>query len=135
MEYMDQNDERLKSEGECSATHWPSPSALRSERKRKKWVMRKSEEQSRVRAEHIGAGWCVGSVPGPDAPFFPYAADTLPRSGEQERKNPMALYILKDKVSCPVKEAPWNARELMMWPSLCSICRNLCVIPTLEIKK
>lgn len=27
------------------------------------------------------------------------AADTLPRSGEQERKNPMALYILKDKVS------------------------------------
>ncbi|KAB1254680.1 Hepatocyte cell adhesion molecule [Camelus dromedarius] len=26
-------------------------------------------------------------------------ADTLPRSGEQERKNPMALYILKDKVS------------------------------------
>ncbi|XP_042136615.1 hepatic and glial cell adhesion molecule isoform X1 [Peromyscus maniculatus bairdii] len=24
-------------------------------------------------------------------------ADTLPRSGEQERKNPMALYILKDK--------------------------------------
>lgn len=47
----------------------------------------------------------------------------------------MALYILKDKVSCPVKEAPWNARELMMWPSLCSICRNLCVIPTLEIKK
>lgn len=32
LEYMDQNDDRLKSEGELSATHWPSPSALRSER-------------------------------------------------------------------------------------------------------
>lgn len=43
-----------------------------------------------------------------------YAADTLPRSGEQERKNPMALYILKDKVSRSVEESPWNAWEPMM---------------------
>uniref|UniRef100_D3ZEI4 Hepatic and glial cell adhesion molecule n=1 Tax=Rattus norvegicus TaxID=10116 RepID=D3ZEI4_RAT len=33
-------------------------------------------------------------------------ADTLPRSGEQERKNPMALYILKDKDSSEPDENP-----------------------------
>nr|XP_012325628.1 hepatocyte cell adhesion molecule [Aotus nancymaae] len=33
-------------------------------------------------------------------------ADTLPRSGEQERKNPMALYILKDKDSPEPEENP-----------------------------
>ncbi|KAK7806427.1 hypothetical protein U0070_014741 [Myodes glareolus] len=33
-------------------------------------------------------------------------ADTLPRSGEQERKNPMALYILKDKDSPEQDENP-----------------------------
>ncbi|XP_028611753.1 hepatocyte cell adhesion molecule isoform X1 [Grammomys surdaster] len=33
-------------------------------------------------------------------------ADTLPRSGEQERKNPMALYILKDKDSSEADENP-----------------------------
>ncbi|XP_042530891.1 hepatocyte cell adhesion molecule isoform X2 [Dipodomys spectabilis] len=33
-------------------------------------------------------------------------ADTLPRSGEQERKNPMALYILKDKDSPDPEENP-----------------------------
>ncbi|KAI6052953.1 HEPACAM [Marmota monax] len=33
-------------------------------------------------------------------------ADTLPRSGEQERKNPMALYILKDKDSPEPEETP-----------------------------
>ncbi|KAM9221471.1 hepatic and glial cell adhesion molecule isoform 2-T2 [Dugong dugon] len=33
-------------------------------------------------------------------------ADTLPRSGEQERKNPMALYILKDKDSPESEEHP-----------------------------
>ncbi|XP_047375495.1 hepatocyte cell adhesion molecule isoform X2 [Sciurus carolinensis] len=32
--------------------------------------------------------------------------DTLPRSGEQERKNPMALYILKDKDSQETEENP-----------------------------
>ncbi|KAF7470744.1 Hypothetical predicted protein [Marmota monax] len=32
--------------------------------------------------------------------------DTLPRSGEQERKNPMALYILKDKDSPEPEETP-----------------------------
>ncbi|XP_029337042.1 hepatocyte cell adhesion molecule isoform X2 [Mus caroli] len=32
--------------------------------------------------------------------------DTLPRSGEQERKNPMALYILKDKDSSEPDENP-----------------------------
>ncbi|XP_023095026.1 hepatocyte cell adhesion molecule isoform X5 [Felis catus] len=32
--------------------------------------------------------------------------DTLPRSGEQERKNPMALYILKDKDSPEPEENP-----------------------------
>ncbi|XP_053451945.1 hepatocyte cell adhesion molecule isoform X4 [Nycticebus coucang] len=34
------------------------------------------------------------------------AEDTLPRSGEQERKNPMALYILKDKDSPEPEENP-----------------------------
>ncbi|XP_011857095.1 PREDICTED: hepatocyte cell adhesion molecule [Mandrillus leucophaeus] len=33
-------------------------------------------------------------------------ADTLPRSGDQERKNPMALYILKDKDSPEPEENP-----------------------------
>uniref|UniRef100_A0A8C3VQU6 Hepatic and glial cell adhesion molecule n=1 Tax=Catagonus wagneri TaxID=51154 RepID=A0A8C3VQU6_9CETA len=33
-------------------------------------------------------------------------ADTLPRSAEQERKNPMALYILKDKDSPESEENP-----------------------------
>ncbi|XP_044608134.1 hepatic and glial cell adhesion molecule isoform X2 [Equus asinus] len=33
-------------------------------------------------------------------------ADTLPRSGEQERKSPMALYILKDKDSPEPEENP-----------------------------
>ncbi|XP_066221224.1 hepatic and glial cell adhesion molecule isoform X3 [Saccopteryx leptura] len=32
--------------------------------------------------------------------------DTLPRSGEQERKNPMALYILKDKDAPEPEEEP-----------------------------
>lgn len=39
-------------------------------------------------------------------PSLPRAADTLPRSGEQERKNPMALYILKDKDSPEPEENP-----------------------------
>lgn len=45
--------------------------------------------------------WLVGSVLDLGQPphSLPRAADTLPRSGEQERKNPMALYVLKDKVS------------------------------------
>ncbi|XP_023557255.1 hepatocyte cell adhesion molecule [Octodon degus] len=33
-------------------------------------------------------------------------ADTLPRSGEQDRKNPMALYVLKDKDSPESEENP-----------------------------
>ncbi|XP_012585302.1 PREDICTED: hepatocyte cell adhesion molecule isoform X4 [Condylura cristata] len=33
-------------------------------------------------------------------------ADSLPRSGEQERKNPMALYILKDKDTPDLEENP-----------------------------
>ncbi|XP_036210259.1 hepatocyte cell adhesion molecule isoform X3 [Myotis myotis] len=33
-------------------------------------------------------------------------ADTLPRSGEQERKNPMALYVLKDKDAQEPEEEP-----------------------------
>ncbi|CAK6440309.1 unnamed protein product [Pipistrellus nathusii] len=33
-------------------------------------------------------------------------ADTLPRSGEQERKNPMALYVLKDKEAQEPEEEP-----------------------------
>uniref|UniRef100_A0A2K6RML0 Hepatic and glial cell adhesion molecule n=1 Tax=Rhinopithecus roxellana TaxID=61622 RepID=A0A2K6RML0_RHIRO len=37
---------------------------------------------------------------------LPCAADTLPRSGDQERKNPMALYILKDKDSPEPEENP-----------------------------
>lgn len=74
--------------------------------------------------------WCR-SVRGPDLPpppFFPCAADTLPRSGEQERKNPMALYILKEKVSRSVKMLPRHARESVMWPLVRSIYRNLCEI-------
>ncbi|XP_060035805.1 hepatic and glial cell adhesion molecule isoform X4 [Erinaceus europaeus] len=34
------------------------------------------------------------------------AEDTLPRSGEQERKNPMALYILKDKDPPELEDKP-----------------------------
>ncbi|XP_036305390.1 hepatocyte cell adhesion molecule isoform X4 [Pipistrellus kuhlii] len=33
-------------------------------------------------------------------------ADTLPRSGEQERKNPLALYVLKDKEAQEPEEEP-----------------------------
>lgn len=77
---------------------------------KEEWLRRKSEEQNGAQAKHIGAGWDIEFVPGPDTLFFPHAADTLPRSGEQERKNPMALYILKDKVSRSVKESTWNSR-------------------------
>jgi len=38
-------------------------------------------------------------------------ADTLPRGSEQERKNPMALYILKDKVSILVLVSPQTHSE------------------------
>ncbi|XP_012968444.1 hepatocyte cell adhesion molecule isoform X1 [Mesocricetus auratus] len=39
-------------------------------------------------------------------------ADTLPRSGEQERKNPMALYILKDKL--PPRPGYFLSQDLLM---------------------
>ena len=44
-------------------------------------------------------------------PSLPRAADTLPRSGEQERKNPMALYILKDKVISSGLSAPQTPHQ------------------------
>lgn len=48
---------------------------------------------------------------GQTLPSLPPAADTLPRSAEQERKNPMALYILKDKVSCCRLGAPQTLHQ------------------------
>ncbi|KAB1254682.1 Hepatocyte cell adhesion molecule, partial [Camelus dromedarius] len=66
LEYIDQNDDRLKPEG-----HWGA--------KCRRWLVERDR--------------CLGQPPH----SLLRAADTLPRSGEQERKNPMALYILKDK--------------------------------------
>ncbi|XP_062054433.1 hepatic and glial cell adhesion molecule isoform X1 [Lepus europaeus] len=99
LEYMDQNEDRLKSEGELPAAHSPMPLALRS----------------------VGC-WAKAEL-GPKEPAlqgsFPHQlpgklqsrerccqADTLPRGGEQDRKNPMALYVLKDKDSPEPEENP-----------------------------
>ncbi|NXY78741.1 HECAM protein, partial [Glareola pratincola] len=40
-----------------------------------------------------------------------HAAEGIPRSGEHERKNPVALYILKDKVSSPYSPIPAAGRS------------------------
>ncbi|XP_060016668.1 hepatic and glial cell adhesion molecule isoform X6 [Lagenorhynchus albirostris] len=103
LEYMDQNDDRLKAEGELPATHSPVPSSLRSVSCWEKAEMGDKEASS------------AGPLPAPTARRLQSrersgqgrtSADTLPRSGEQERKNPMALYILKDKDSPEPEENP-----------------------------
>ncbi|XP_044116620.1 hepatocyte cell adhesion molecule isoform X1 [Neovison vison] len=99
LEYMDQNDDRLKPEGELPATHSPIPSALRSVGCWEKAEVGRKEAS------------CAGPLPPPSARRLQSRetcsqADTLPRGGEQERKNPMALYILKDKDSPEPEENP-----------------------------
>ncbi|XP_053451943.1 hepatocyte cell adhesion molecule isoform X2 [Nycticebus coucang] len=98
LEYMDQNDDRLKAEGELPATHSPMPSPLRSVGCWEKAEMGNKETSS------------ADPLPPPTARRLQSRErcrpDTLPRSGEQERKNPMALYILKDKDSPEPEENP-----------------------------
>uniref|UniRef100_A0A8D1WU83 Hepatic and glial cell adhesion molecule n=1 Tax=Sus scrofa TaxID=9823 RepID=A0A8D1WU83_PIG len=82
----------------------------------------------------------------------PKAEDTLPRSAEQERKNPMALYILKDKAPCvlcckknqtylcvqtsrrgpstSILPAPWNARHAPRAGGLSADPRGTCACRT-----
>ncbi|XP_072809985.1 hepatic and glial cell adhesion molecule isoform X5 [Vicugna pacos] len=99
LEYIDQNDDRLKPEGELPATHSPIPSSLRSVGCWEKAELGHKEASS------------AGPLPPPTARRLQSRersgqADTLPRSGEHERKNPMALYILKDKDSPEPEENP-----------------------------
>ncbi|XP_036305387.1 hepatocyte cell adhesion molecule isoform X1 [Pipistrellus kuhlii] len=148
LEYIDQNDDSLKPEGELPAAHSPNPSSLRSVGFWEKADAGHKEAgsagplppptarrlQSRERcgqgrtprdAADLGGG-CGGAWPGPlgsrssrcwpagrrvlglgQLPHSPpCAADTLPRSGEQERKNPLALYVLKDKEAQEPEEEP-----------------------------
>nr|XP_034789854.1 hepatic and glial cell adhesion molecule isoform X2 [Pan paniscus] len=98
LEYMDQNDDRLKPEGELPATQSPIPSTIRSVGCWEKAELGDKENSS------------AGTLPPPTARRLQrrerFGQDTLPRSGEQERKNPMALYILKDKDSPETEENP-----------------------------
>jgi hypothetical protein len=64
LEYMDQNDDRLKSEGELPATHSPMPSALRSVGCWKKAEMGNKEVSS------------AGPLPPPTARRLPPRQDT-----------------------------------------------------------
>ncbi|XP_012924608.1 hepatocyte cell adhesion molecule isoform X2 [Heterocephalus glaber] len=108
LEFMDQNDDRVKPEGELPATYRPSPSALRSVGCWEKAGVGEEEANS------------AGPLPPPAAQRLQSrekcSQDTLPRSGEQDRKNPMALYVLKEKDSPeseenPVPEPPRSASE------------------------
>ncbi|XP_076968679.1 hepatic and glial cell adhesion molecule isoform X1 [Tamandua tetradactyla] len=99
LEYMDQNDDRLKPEGELPPTHSPGPSSLRSVGCWEKTELGNKDTSS------------VGTLPPATARRLQSRercgqAETLPRSGEQERKNPMGLYILKDKDSQEPEENP-----------------------------
>ncbi|XP_032282175.1 hepatocyte cell adhesion molecule isoform X1 [Phoca vitulina] len=103
LEYMDQNDDHLKPEGELPATHSLIPSSLRSVGCWEKAELGHKEASS------------AGPLPPPSARRLQSRercgqgrtpADTLPRGSEQERKNPMALYILKDKDSPEPEENP-----------------------------
>ncbi|XP_019514429.1 PREDICTED: hepatocyte cell adhesion molecule isoform X5 [Hipposideros armiger] len=99
LEYMDQNDDSLKPEGELPAPHSPIPSSLRSVGCWEKAELGDKEASS------------AGPLPPPTARRLQSRercnqADTLPRSGEQERKNPMALYLLKDKDAPEAEEDP-----------------------------
>ncbi|KAF6277959.1 hepatic and glial cell adhesion molecule [Rhinolophus ferrumequinum] len=99
LEYMDQNDDSLKPEGELPAAHSPTPSSLRSVGCWEKAELGDKEASS------------AGPLPPPTARRLQSRekcgqADTLPRSGEQERKNPMALYLLKDKDAPEAEEDP-----------------------------
>ncbi|NWI64881.1 HECAM protein, partial [Todus mexicanus] len=49
-------------------------------------------------------GWVTPNVATVLSKALPHTADTIPRSGEHERKNPVALYILKDKDSPEAEE-------------------------------
>ncbi|KAM9660326.1 hepatic and glial cell adhesion molecule isoform 1-T1 [Trichechus inunguis] len=99
LEYMDQNNDRLKPEGELPSPHSLIPSALRS--------VGCWEKAERGDQEASPAG-CLPppAARGRQSRERCGQADTLPRSGEQERKNPMALYILKDKDSPESEEHP-----------------------------
>ncbi|XP_036305389.1 hepatocyte cell adhesion molecule isoform X2 [Pipistrellus kuhlii] len=99
LEYIDQNDDSLKPEGELPAAHSPNPSSLRS-----------VGFWEKADAGHKEAG-SAGPLPPPTARRLQSRercgqADTLPRSGEQERKNPLALYVLKDKEAQEPEEEP-----------------------------
>ncbi|XP_070255799.1 hepatic and glial cell adhesion molecule isoform X2 [Myotis yumanensis] len=98
LEYMDQNDDSLKPEGELPAAHSPNPSSLRSVGF---W------EKAELGLKEAGS---AGPLPPPTARRLQSrercGQDTLPRSGEQERKNPMALYVLKDKDAQEPEEEP-----------------------------
>lgn len=99
LEYMDQNDDSLKPEGELPAAHSPNPSSLRS-----------VGFWEKADPGHKEAG-SAGPLPPPTARRLQSRersgqADTLPRSGEQERKNPLALYVLKDKEAQEPEEEP-----------------------------
>ncbi|XP_036785968.2 hepatic and glial cell adhesion molecule isoform X2 [Manis pentadactyla] len=98
LEYMDQHDDRLKVEGEPPASHSPIPSSFRSVGCWERAELDDKEASS------------AGPLPPPIARRLQSrersGQDTLPRSGEHERKNPMALYILKDKDSPEPEENP-----------------------------
>ncbi|XP_036990095.2 hepatocyte cell adhesion molecule isoform X1 [Artibeus jamaicensis] len=99
LEYMDQNDDGLKPEGELPAAHSPVQS---SPRPAGCW------EKAEVGHKEAGS---AGPLPPPTARRLQSRercgqADALPRSAEQERKNPMALYILKDKDAPETEEEP-----------------------------
>ncbi|XP_045441428.1 hepatocyte cell adhesion molecule isoform X3 [Pipistrellus kuhlii] len=98
LEYIDQNDDSLKPEGELPAAHSPNPSSLRS-----------VGFWEKADAGHKEAG-SAGPLPPPTARRLQSrercGQDTLPRSGEQERKNPLALYVLKDKEAQEPEEEP-----------------------------
>ncbi|XP_060035804.1 hepatic and glial cell adhesion molecule isoform X2 [Erinaceus europaeus] len=98
LEYMDQSEERLKAEGELPAAHSPIPSPLRSVGCWEKAGLGDKQASS------------AGPLPPPTTRRLQSrercSQDTLPRSGEQERKNPMALYILKDKDPPELEDKP-----------------------------
>ncbi|XP_054986868.1 hepatocyte cell adhesion molecule isoform X1 [Sorex araneus] len=98
LEYMDQNDERLKVEGELPAAHSPVPTPLRPVGCWEKADLSNKDTSS------------PGPLPPPTARRLQSRercgqADSLPRSTEQERKNPLALYILKDKDPAELEES------------------------------
>ncbi|XP_049633893.1 hepatocyte cell adhesion molecule isoform X2 [Suncus etruscus] len=99
LEYMDQSEERLKAEGEVPAAHSPIPSPLRPVGC---W------EKAELGDKDSGSG---APHPPPSGPRRLQSRercgqDSLGRSTEQERKNPLALYLLKDKDPAELEETP-----------------------------